>query len=94
MAEIEHVGIAPVAAGRSGNLLQLLLRRGEQYLGNSQILDIVNLVPVRAGDRHTLYVGSVNERQYAKHLFIILVLTQDAHIGVQEGEVVVLYELA
>ena len=89
VTEIQHFGIAPVAAVAPLDQGQALLLAGEQGLGDVQILDVVDLVPLLGVVQALgLDAGVIQHDDDLQDLLVVLVVAQGLGVGVQEGNVV------
>lgn len=93
VAEVQHPGIAPVAAVALLNSPGLFfLRGGEKGLGDVQVLLVVDLIPGLACEAFGADLRVVQHGDDPQHLLIVLVLPQGGLVGLQEGNVVALGE--
>ena len=94
VVEVQHSGETPEAPEASGVGAPQVLAFGKKRLGDIQILDVVDFVPVEVSDWQRLQLRAVEEGQYAQHLFVVFVLAYGVHIHLQERYVLRPQEIA
>ena len=83
--------MASIAIVKAVQHLVVLSKNG---LGNVQILHVVNLVPFLVADGQSLQVNGVDEGNDTQHLFVVFVVAHSEAVGIKEGYILVLRELA
>ena len=93
IAEIQHLGEAPVPAVAPVEAAEHLFVVGEQGFGDVQVGRVIDLIPLCVPYRQGLEIAVVEEGDHPEHLFVILIVTHALAIGVEEGEVCMTREL-
>ena len=94
VAEVGHVGEAPVAPVASHVLLQLLVAFGKECVGNVEVLNVVNFVPLAVAHGQRLEFALVEEGDDAQHLLVVFVVAQRLAVSFEERHVFVACKVA
>ena len=94
IAEVKHLGEAPVTAETAVVLAHDILFLGKESLGNVQVLLVVYLVPLLVGNGQGLQVLAVQEGDDAQDILVVLVVAHGLGVGLQEGDILRLAELS
>ena len=87
ITEIQHLWETPVPAVPHMILMQTIIFRRENGLGNVLILDIIDFIPWLVTDGQRFEIGLIQQGNHTQDLLIILIIAHHLAISVQERHI-------
>ena len=94
IAEVKHGREPPETAVAAVVFAQNVAFVGEDGFGDVEILLVVDLIPFHIADRKSFQIAAAEEGYYAEHVFVVFVVAQCLHVGVEKRNILVVEKFA